>query len=56
MTPKQERVFQSLIVHEAGHALGIDGHSPFGNDLMYWKSQLKAPTMRDLKTMALIYL
>jgi len=56
LSAKQKRVFQSLIVHEAGHALGIDGHSPFGTDLMYWKSQLTAPTNRDLKTMALIYL
>jgi hypothetical protein len=56
LTAKQERAFASLIVHEAGHALGLDGHSPFGNDLMYWKSSLLAPTMRDLKTLALIYL
>jgi len=56
LTAKEERVFQSLMVHEAGHALGIDGHSPFGNDLMYWKSALQAPTIRDLKTLALIYL
>jgi len=56
LSAKQKRVFQSLIVHEAGHALGIDGHSPFGTDLMYWKSQLSAPTNRDLKTLALIYL
>jgi tetratricopeptide (TPR) repeat protein len=56
LTTKQERVFQSLLVHEAGHALGIDGHSPFGNDLMYWKSALAAPSARDLKTLALIYL
>jgi tetratricopeptide (TPR) repeat protein len=56
LTAKQERVFQTLMVHEAGHALGIDGHSPFGNDLMYWKSALPAPTLRDLKTLTLVYL
>ncbi|MBS1991017.1 MAG: hypothetical protein JSS83_10895 [Cyanobacteria bacterium SZAS LIN-3] len=56
LSAREKRVFQSLIVHEAGHALGIDGHSPFGTDLMYWKSQLSEPTMRDLKTLALIYL
>lgn len=56
LTAKQERVFQTLMVHEAGHALGIDGHSPFGSDLMYWKSALPAPTARDLKTLTLIYL
>jgi tetratricopeptide (TPR) repeat protein len=56
LTAKQERVFQTLMVHEAGHALGIDGHSPFGNDLMYWKSALPAPSARDLKTLTLIYL
>ncbi len=51
----QKRIFTSLVLHEAGHALGIDGHSPYGDDLMYFKSPLLALSMRDVETMKKIY-
>lgn len=46
---------QSLILHEAGHALGIDGHSPYSDDLMWWKSPLINISNRDVETMKVIY-
>ncbi|MBP7861287.1 hypothetical protein KA183_06360 [bacterium] len=55
LTSDQKRVFQSLILHEAGHALGIDGHSPFADDLMWWKSPLLEISSRDVETMKIIY-
>lgn len=51
----QKKTFQSLILHEAGHALGIDGHSPFATDLMWWKSPLLDISPRDIETMKIIY-
>ncbi|MDZ4837041.1 MAG: matrixin family metalloprotease [Candidatus Melainabacteria bacterium] len=49
------RAFKSLIIHEAGHALGLDGHSPHATDLMYWKSPLLELSARDLQTLRLMY-
>lgn len=50
LTDKQKDAFYSLALHEAGHALGLDGHSPFGSDLMYWKSPLMMLSERDKNT------
>lgn len=47
--------FYSLILHELGHAFGLDGHSPFGPDLMYWKSKSITLTNRDLATLHQLY-
>jgi hypothetical protein len=47
--------FCSLVAHEFGHALGIDGHSPFGKDLMYWKSNQLKPSKRDIQTVLAIW-
>lgn len=47
--------FFSLACHEAGHALGLDGHSPYGSDLMYFKSPLVEPSLRDLESLRGIY-
>lgn len=55
LTLEQRKTFQSLILHEAGHALGIDGHSPFPDDLMWWKSPLLDISSRDVQTMKIIY-
>lgn len=53
--PGDKMKFQSLVLHEAGHALGIDGHSPFSDDLMWWKSPLLDISKRDVETMKIIY-
>jgi len=55
LTIDQKKTFQSLMLHEAGHALGIDGHSPFADDLMWWKSPLLEISSRDVETMKIIY-
>lgn len=46
---------ESLAAHEAGHALGLDGHSPHALDLMYFKSPLEEPSFRDVMTLKAIY-
>lgn len=46
---------QSLAAHEAGHALGLDGHSPHAGDLMYFKSPFSEPSSRDVMTLKAIY-
>lgn len=53
--PAELRAFKSLTIHEAGHALGLDGHSPHATDLMYWKSPLLELSNRDIKTLKLMY-
>lgn len=52
-TEKQK--FSSLACHEAGHALGLDGHSPYGEDLMYFKAPWPEPSFRDVNTLARLY-
>lgn len=49
------RSMRSLTIHEAGHALGLDGHSPHATDLMYWKSPLLELSKRDINTLRLVY-
>ncbi len=49
------QAFKSLTIHEAGHALGLDGHSPHATDLMYWKSPLLKLSNRDIETMRMLY-
>ena len=54
-TEPQLRALRSLAIHEAGHAFGLDGHSPHATDLMYWKSPLLVLSKRDLKTFRMLY-
>jgi tetratricopeptide (TPR) repeat protein len=49
-----EKLF-SLTLHEAGHALGLDGHSPNGKDVMYWKSAATALTEHDIASLSHLY-
>jgi predicted Zn-dependent protease/Tfp pilus assembly protein PilF len=45
------------IVHEFGHVLGVHGHSPHEEDVMYWQASGKQQqlTARDLATMKRLY-
>jgi tetratricopeptide (TPR) repeat protein len=52
---RELRALKALAIHEAGHALGLDGHSPHATDLMYWKSPLQNLSARDVKTFQMLY-
>lgn len=50
-------VMLSVARHEIGHAIGLWGHSPSPEDIMYF-SQVKSPPLissRDLQTLARVY-
>lgn len=49
---------QAIATHEFGHAIGIKGHSPYANDIMYFSRNGHQPTtlsQRDINTMKLLY-
>ncbi len=48
--------FQNTAAHEFGHALGINGHSPDPDDLMYYSSSSsRGVTARDVNTLSTAY-
>ncbi len=55
MSPRAKEKLFNLALHETGHALGIDGHSPSGLDVMYFKSPLIKLSDRDMSTLRKIY-
>jgi hypothetical protein len=55
MSPRAKEQLFNLALHETGHALGIDGHSPSGLDVMYFKSPLIKLSDRDANTIRKIY-
>jgi predicted Zn-dependent protease len=55
MNSAQKNELYNLALHESGHALGIDGHSPSGLDVMYWKSPLLQLSQRDVATIRRLY-
>jgi tetratricopeptide (TPR) repeat protein len=49
---------RKTIIHEMGHAIGIQGHSPYPEDIMYWSvnpEQGGALTARDKATISMLY-
>ncbi|MBR6163617.1 matrixin family metalloprotease [bacterium] len=57
-----ESEFANIIKHEVGHALGIWGHSPSPNDIMYYRAdnviqgaREKRLSNRDINTLKLLY-
>lgn len=56
--PFTDQFMDKTILHETGHALGLQGHSPVRTDIMYYainNDQQAALTARDRATMAHLY-
>jgi predicted Zn-dependent protease len=43
--------FRAIVAHEFGHVVGIGGHSPDAQDLMFGAPAVTAPTERDARTL-----
>jgi hypothetical protein len=44
-------LYDAVVAHELGHALGIGGHSPDAGDLMFGAPVVSVPTRRDEQTL-----
>lgn len=56
--PMSESELTSTAIHEFGHALGMQGHSPYPQDVMFFSvhpQQSPQLTDRDIKTFELLY-
>ncbi len=56
-TPIPLEELKGIAVHEMGHAIGIKGHSPDPNDIMFYAKARKssAPSQRDINTIGMLY-
>jgi len=46
---------KTVILHELGHAVGLWGHSPYAEDVMYFEAITQKPTKRDIATLKKVY-
>lgn len=56
--PLSPQEVYGTMIHELGHALGIQGHSPYPGDIMYFSQnpvQGASLSARDVKTLRLLY-
>jgi predicted Zn-dependent protease len=53
--PERKRQINRYIIHELGHALGIWGHSPDPNDIMYAHPIVSQLSQRDVNTVRKLY-
>jgi predicted Zn-dependent protease/Tfp pilus assembly protein PilF len=55
--PLPKALLYHTIVHEFGHVLGIHGHSPYTDDIMYWQATPRqgSLTQRDMNTLKRLY-
>jgi hypothetical protein len=56
--PCSDDAIKETCLHELGHALGLNGHSPNASDIMHFVQsfrQLPALTRRDKNTIARLY-
>jgi len=49
------RFVKTAILHELGHAVGLWGHSPHAEDVMYLEATARKPTKRDIATLKKVY-
>ncbi|MBK9277603.1 MAG: matrixin family metalloprotease [Candidatus Obscuribacter sp.] len=52
---EDKNLLYNLALHECGHALGMGGHSPSGQDIMYWKAPIFKLSDRDGNTIRRMY-
>lgn len=53
-----DRDMRKVCLHELGHAFGMQGHSPFSNDIMYAttsRNQGERLSQRDITSMRSLY-
>jgi tetratricopeptide (TPR) repeat protein len=55
LPPTASAGFYTALLHALGHALGVDGHSANGCDVMYWKSSVGHLSTRDKAAFRQIY-
>ncbi len=48
---------KQVAMHEMGHAIGIKGHSPYPEDIMFWSKTYDRTTLsqRDITTIGMLY-
>jgi predicted Zn-dependent protease len=56
-TPIPMGDLKAIAVHEMGHAIGIRGHSPYPDDIMYYSETRHQATLsqRDINTIGMLY-